>query len=140
MVQLTIAHPTSPTSSSLLSDLIYAFNGSLFYSKYIFLHHTHYSMFFSLDELPVDIYLSMSHTIFIPSSHLVPPPRFHFFQSHTTITYVTTHHTHTLYFFHIWYSNAVTTFQTNPCQRQYHLQIHSTTSPRKEQINISVRF
>ena len=57
-------------------------------------------------------------------------PRFHFFQSHTTITYATTHHTRTLYFFHIWYLNAVTTFETNPYPRQYHLQIHFVTSPR----------
>ena len=41
--------------------------------------------------------------------HLVPSPRFHFFQSHTKITYVTAHHTRNLYFFHIRCSNAVTT-------------------------------
>ena len=36
--------------------------------------------------------------IFNPSP-TPPPTRFHFFQSHTTITCVTTHHTRTLYFF-----------------------------------------
>ena len=49
----------------------------------------------------------------IPSSHLVPPLRFHFFQSHTNIPYVTAHHTFNLYFFHIRCSNAVTTFETS---------------------------
>ena len=37
----------------------------------------------------------------IPSTHLVPPLRFHFFQSHTNIPYATAHHTLNLYFFHI---------------------------------------
>ena len=68
--------------------------------------------------------------ILTPSSHLVPPPRFHFFQSHTNITYVTAHRTCNLYSFHIWYSNAFTTFKTKPCPRQYLLQVQSATSLR----------
>ena len=78
--------------------------------------------------------------IFTPSSHWVPPLRFHFFETHTTITYVTTNHTRTLYFLHIRYSNAVTIFETSPYLRQYHLQIHSATSPRQEHISILVKF
>ena len=64
MVQLTIAHPTSPTSSTLYPGLIYAFNVSLFLSKYIFVYNTHHSMILSLDKLRADIYLSISHTSF----------------------------------------------------------------------------
>ena len=65
-----------------------------------------------------------------PSMHLVPPPRFHFFQSHNKITYVIAHHTRNLYFFHIRCSNTVTTFETSPNPQQYHLQVHSVTSLR----------
>ena len=120
MVQLTIAHPTSLTSSSLQPDLIYAFNGSLFESKCIFLHNTHHSIYTLLTSSP--------------------SPRFHFFQSHTTITYVTTHDIRNLYFFHIWHTNVVTTFETNSYPRQYYLQIYSATSTRQEHISIWVRF
>ena len=74
----------------------------------------------------------------MPSPHLVRPPRFHFFQSHTNITYVTVHHTRSLYFFHIWCSNPVTTFDTSPYPQQYHLQVHSVTSLRQGNINILV--
>ena len=74
--------------------------------------------------------------ILTPSSHLVPPPRFHLFQSHCNITYVTAHHTRNFYSFHIWYSNAVTTFETNPYPHQYHLQVHSATSLRIGNISI----
>ena len=63
-VQLTIAYPTSPTSSSLWPDLIYNFNRNLFESNYIFLYNTHYSLVFSLDELLADIYHSISDTRF----------------------------------------------------------------------------
>ena len=63
MVQLTTAHPTLPTSSSL-TRFIYAFNGSFSESKYIFLCNTHHFLVFSIDELPADIYSSMSHINF----------------------------------------------------------------------------
>ena len=66
----------------------------------------------------------------IPSQHLVPPPRFHFFQPYTNITYVTSHHTRSLHSFHIQCSNALTTFETSPYPQQYHLQVHSATSLR----------
>ena len=49
-------------------------------------------------------------------------------------------HTHTIFFFYIWYSNAVTTFKTNLYPQQYHFQVHSATSPQQKHINISVRF
>ena len=76
----------------------------------------------------------------IPSSHLVPPSWFHFPQSHTNITYITAHHTGNSYSFHIWCSNAVTTFETSPYPQQYHLQVHSATSLRQANISISVRI
>ena len=57
MVQLTIAHPISTNSTSLLPDLVYAFNKSLFESRNIFLYDIHYSMVFSFDETKRDIYL-----------------------------------------------------------------------------------
>ena len=72
----------------------------------------------------------------IPSSHLVPPPQFHFFQSHTNITYVTAYHTRNLYPFHIRCSNAVATFKINSYPQQYHLQVHSATSLRQGNISI----
>ena len=59
MVQLIIAHPTSSTSSSLQSDLIYAFNGSLSPSIYFFIIHT------TLWSFP----LSNFHPIFTPPYH-----------------------------------------------------------------------
>ena len=68
--------------------------------------------------------------IAIPSSLLLHPPRFHFLQSHTNITYITAHHTGNLYSFHIWCSNVVATFETNPYPQQYHLHVHSATSLR----------
>ena len=76
----------------------------------------------------------------IPSSHLVPPARFHFFQSQTNITFVTAHHTRDLYSFHIWCSNAFTTFETSLHPQQYHLQVHSAILLRQGNISISVRF
>ena len=66
----------------------------------------------------------------IPSPHLVPPPQFHFFQSHNNIIYVTAHHTRNLHSFHIQSSNAVTTFESSPYPQQYHLQVHSAISLR----------
>ena len=89
---------------------------------------------------PFSVPYQLQLPIFTPSSHRVPPFRFHFFQAHTTITYVRTTHIQTLYFLHIWYSNAVTTFKTSPYSRQYHLQFHSATSPREEHISNLVRF
>ena len=74
----------------------------------------------------------------IPSSNLVPPPLFHFFQSYQ---YHIRHSSpHKLFSFHIWCSNAVTTFETNPYPQQHHLQVHSATSLRQGNIYISVRF
>ena len=66
--------------------------------------------------------------ILTPSSYLVPTPTVPYF----TITYQ--YHirhsspTRNSYSFHTWYSNAVTTFETNPYPQQYHLQVHSATS------------
>ena len=65
----------------------------------------------------------------VSSPHLVPPPRFHFFQSHPT-SHVTAHHTRNLYFLHIQCSNAATTFETSLYPQQYHLQVHFVTSLR----------
>ena len=57
MVQLTIAHAISTNSTSLLPDLVYAFNESLLESRNIFLYDIHYSMVFSLDETKRYIYI-----------------------------------------------------------------------------------
>ena len=49
-------------------------------------------------------------------------------------------HMHAIFFFHIWYSNAITTFETNPYPWQYHFQVHFATSPQQQHISIAVRF
>ena len=55
-----------------------------------------------------------------------------FFQSHTNITYVTAHHTRSSYSFYTWYSNAASTFETNPCPQQYHLKFIPRHHDHKE--------
>ena len=121
MVQLIIAHPTSSTSSSLQSDLIYAFNGSLNPSIYFFIIHT------TLWSFP----LSNFHPIFTPPYHTLglasniyilltssPSSQIPFFFS-ITYQYHARHNTSNLHLFNIWYLNAVTRFETKPYLRQY---------------------
>ena len=62
MVQLTIAHPTSITSSNLQENLFYDFNGNLFHPSVDFpmTHTPFYGLF--LYGLPFHIYPTMSHT------------------------------------------------------------------------------
>ena len=48
----------------------------------------------------------------------------------TTYDYLLRHnsrHTHPTFVFHIWYSNAVRTFETNPYPQKCYLQVNSTT-------------
>ena len=82
----------------------YAFNESLSEYKFLpFLCNALWSVYqinFQPIFTPPYPFLALV-SIPIPSSHLVPPPRFHFFQSHTNITYVIAHHRRKLYSFHM---------------------------------------
>ena len=87
-----------PLSGLMLSTKVY-----LNISFYLFLRHALWSVyqinFQPTFTTPYPL-LALASTP-IPSSHLVPPPRFHFFQSHTNITYVIAHHRRKLYSFHM---------------------------------------
>ena len=144
MVQVTIAHHTSPSLSNLQPHSIYDFNGSLFESKYIFLYNTHHSMAFSLDEIWADftppgrtltwvsnIYTHLTYSPFTQIPFYSIPYDYHL--RHNSL------HIHPI-FFHICYFNAVITFETHPYPRHYHLQIYSVTLPRQEHMSIWVRF
>ena len=122
-----------PLSGLMLSTKVY-----LNTSFWIVLHNTLWSVHqINFQPILTTPYPSLTlASIPIPSSCLVPHLQFHFFKSHTNITYVTAHHTRNLYPFHIWCSNAVTTFKTNLYPQQYHLQVHSTTSLRQGKISI----
>ena len=112
MVQLTIVHPTSPTSSCLQPGLIFTFkmDVSLNPSIYFFLIHTilsfsytHHSIVFSFDPLLANNQLSVSHKqlwslIFTPCSHPVPTPRFLFF-NHIPISHTSQLATHSTQIF-----------------------------------------
>ena len=146
MVQLTITHPTPLTSSNHQENLFHDFDGSLFHPNVDFsITHTHHFMVSSLIDsrltstppcttpaLPSNIY-----NLFISN----PSPRFCFLS--ITYHYHLRHnspHTHATFLFHIWYSNVVTTFETNPYPQQYHFQVHSATAQQQKHIDISVRF
>ena len=147
MVQLTIAHPTSLTSSRFQGNLFYDFNGSLFHLNVDFpIKHT---LFHGRSPygLPFHIDPSMSRTSsglqYLQPLHIKSIPWNLFHLLSVTYHYHLRHnspHTHATFLFHIWYSNAVTTFETNPYPQQYHLQVHSATSLRSGNIGISVRF
>ena len=123
MVQLTIAHPTP---SSLQPDSFHALNASLFHpSVYFPITHTHHFMVSSLKNscliftppYPTLALASNIYTLFTSSpSPQVPffSIRYHYHFCHNSP------HMPAIFFFHIWYSNAVTTFETNPYPRQYH--------------------
>ena len=144
MVQVTIAHHTSPSLSNLQPHSIYDFNGSLFESKYIFLYNTHHSMAFSLDEIWADFTRPGRTLTWVSNiyTHLTSSPftqipfysiLYDYHLRHNSL------HIHPI-FFHICYFNAVITFETHPYPRHYHLQIYSVTLPRQEHISIWVRF
>ena len=104
MVQLTIALPTSLTSFNLQENLFNDFNGILFHPNVDFLiKHTPFHGLFPYG-LPFHIHPSMSRTssglqyLQPPLTNPSPGTCSVFFQSRTTITYVTTHHTRTLHF------------------------------------------
>ena len=116
-----------PLSGPMISTKVYLNASSclVLHNTLWSLHQTNFQLIFTTP------YPSLAlASILIPSSHLVPSPRFHFFQSHANITHVTAHHTCNLYSLHILCSNAVTTFKTNPYSQQYYLQVHSATSLR----------
>ena len=64
----------------------------------------------------------------IPSSHLVPPPQFHF-SNHIPISHTSQLTTHATYILSIYGVRMPSqhTFKTNLYPQQYHLQVHSTT-------------
>ena len=104
MVQLTIAHPTSVTSSNLQENLFYDLNGSLFHPNVDFpITHTPFHGLFSLKTPSSHPLLHVSRQFWSPiftklfTSNPSPPGSV-FFQSRITITYVTTHQTRTLHF------------------------------------------
>ena len=147
MVQLTIAHPTSVTSSNLQENLFYDLNGSLFHPNVDFpITHTPFHGLFPLKTLvshpPLHVSRQLWSPIFVKLFTSNPsPPRFRFLS--ITYNYHLRHNspdTYVTFHFHIWYSNAVTTFQTNPYPQQYHFEVHSGTAQQQEHIDISVRF
>ena len=127
MVQLTIAHLTL---SSLQPDSFHALNASLFHPSVYFpiTHtHTHHSMVSSLKNscliftppYPALALASNIYTLFTSSSS----PQVPFFQSGTTITFVTTHHTRPLYFSSIYGIRM-------PSQHSKPTRIHGSTIPK----------
>ena len=146
MIQLTIAHPTLLISSYLQPHLFYAFNGSSFHpSVYFPIPNTHHFMISSLKNsrliftppCPTLVLACNIYTFFISSpSHQVPffSIVYHYLFGHNSP------HMHVTFFVHIWYSNAFTTFETNPYPRQQHFQVNSATSPQQKHIKILVRL
>ena len=130
-----MTHPTSRTSSNLQENLFDDFNGSLFHPNVDFpiTRTPFYGLFpYTYQLWPL---------IFTTSSYLILPPRFRFLS--ITCHYHLRHnspHTHSTFLFHIWYSNAVTTFETNPYPQQYHFQVHSATAQQQKHIVILGRF
>ena len=77
MVQLTVTHPTSLTSSNLQENLCHGFNGSLFHSNVDFpIKHTHRFMISSLIDFrltstspcPTPALVSNTYNLFISNS------------------------------------------------------------------------
>ena len=66
-----------------------------------------------------------------------PSPQVPFSFSHVPLSLTSQLTTQACY---IWYSNAATTFETNPYPQQYHLHVHFTASLQQANISISVRF
>ena len=133
MVQLTIAG--SSTSTEVC-----------FIKVWISPSHTHtvswsLPLWTPVSHPPFHVPHQLWPLIFTASSYLIPSPKFRFLS--ITHHYHLGHnspHTHATFLFHIWYSNAITTFETNPYPHQYHFQVHSATSQRQKHIVISVRF
>ena len=71
----------------------------------------------------------------------ISPLRFHFVSitSHFHLCHGSSH-THATFLFHLWYSNAVITFDTSPYPQQYYFQVHSATAQQQKHITIWVRF
>ena len=140
-----MVNPTSLTSSNLQDNIFYDFNGSLFIQVWISPWDTHRFMvsslmdsrFTSTPPCPTPALASNIYNLFISNPSFQVP----FFS--TTYHYHLRHvspHMYATFLFHIWFSNAVTTFETNPYPQQYHLQVHSATSLRSGNIGILVRF
>ena len=140
MVQLTIAYPTSLTSSNHQENLSYDFNRSLFHPSEDFPIITH-TPFYGLFPYGLWFHIHPSSIPPCPTSALAsniynhsisnPSPRFRFLS--VTYHYPLRHnspHTDATFLFHIWYSNAIPTFETNSYPQQYHLQVHSVRSLR----------
>ena len=146
MIQLTIAHPTSLTSSKFQENLFCDFNGSLFPPNVDFpIKHTPFHGL-SPYGLSFQMHPSMSRTSsgfqYLQPLHIQPFP-WNLFHLSITYHYHLRHnslHTYATFLFHVWFSNTITTFETNPYPQQYHLQVHSATSLRSGNIGISVRF
>ena len=125
-------HSLPPTSRKIYFMIL---TEVCFIQVWISPSHAHRFMVSSLMDSGTNPPLHVPHQfwplIFTTSSYLIPPPRFRFLS--TKYHYHLRHnspHTHATFPFHIWYSNAVTTFDTNPYPQQYHLQVHSATSLR----------
>ena len=99
---MVFSSPDFPTSITLqpLSDLLH----NTLWPVHRINHQIH-----QIDSLCLTGSSLQTYTLAAPG----PSLRFHFFESHTNIPYVTAHHTRNLYFFHIRCSNAVTTFETS---------------------------
>ena len=147
MLQLTIAHPTSLTSSKVQENLFYDLKRSLFYPNVDFSIKNKPFHSVSPNGLPFLIHPSISPTSFgfqdLQPLHIqsLPWNLFHLFS--ITYHYNLRHnspHTHATFLFHVWFSNVVTTFEANPYPQQYHLQVHSATSLRLGNIGILVRI
>ena len=97
---------------------VYHFNGSLLWSNNIFLNDLYHYMVFSISEFPANIYTFITHglaqasNIHTPSSHMVSPPRFYFFNLEP-ILYTSIIPIHELYFFPYMVLNTNITFETN---------------------------
>ena len=146
MVQLTITHPTPLTSSNLQENLFDYFNRSLFHPNVDFpIIHTHrFIVSFPIDSrltstppCPTPALVSNIYNVFISNPFRQVP--FSFFTYYYHLRH-NSPHTRTTFLFYVWYSNVVTTFETNPYPQQYHFQGHSATAQQQKHIDMSVRF
>ena len=111
-------HEHAPCHAGYLRISVYLFNGSLLWSNNIFLNDLYHYMVFSISEFPANIYTFITHglaqasNIHTPSSHMVSPPRFYFFNLEpilcTSIIPI-----HEPYFFPYMVLNTNITFETN---------------------------
>ena len=125
----------APCHAGCLRISVYLFNGSLFWSNNLFLNDLCHYMVFSISELPTNIYNFITHRLarasntHTPSSYMVSPPRFYFFNL-VPILCTSIIPRHQLYFFHIWY--WILTFETN-------LSILSNTITKSISLNCHAR-